>query len=74
MVRVVIDLTVHTGASGDAENIEPLVGDLVHKLRAHWPVSVARADVTASPDPDQATADMLDGYHGDAETLRDIGA
>lgn len=61
MVRVVIDLAVDTD---NPEAVNASVNHFLSGLSTFGTTNVARSDVTASPDPDQATADMLEGYRG----------
>lgn len=61
MVRVVIDLAVDTD---NTEAVNANVNRFLAGLSAVGTTNVARSDVTASPDPDQATTDMLEGYRG----------
>ncbi|MEA2828467.1 MAG: hypothetical protein QOG43_2906 [Actinomycetota bacterium] len=63
MVRIVLDLAVDTDPA-DVDRINSDLDAFVARLREHGPVSVARAHITASPDPDQAQADMVEAFRG----------
>jgi hypothetical protein len=71
MTRVAIELDIDTK---DQAAVNASVNRFLSDISGVGTTTVYRSDVTAPPDPDQAEADMLAGFHQGEQLVRDAGA